>query len=305
MSYGLIFFYKCCPHLFVHVCVACMRGFQLVWCFREDPCVWTVFVCGFKCIYRLCVSGCVVSVYAFRKSVCVWVCVYVVWLECVCVCVCVCVCIYLERVCVVGVECLCVCVWTVTAIHRCWAGQVSCVDWFQAEMQPGSEPGSGFMEHLGFSVVDLSRHLSDEKPGSNVRERETIKETHVLPVAVAPSSCTCWGRATRCPLAEEHERQSWCSIVILEEIKTSQLASFTNTDTKFCFPVYMCRKPTALSTPGLVMQLIRKFMSVGFRIINPFWLLMLLALLVIVLSCLGNAQTITQTPTFTALGCIH
>lgn len=76
-------------------------------------------------------------------------------------------------------------------IHRCWAGQVSCVVWFQAEMQPGSEPESGFMEHLGFSVVDLSRHLSDEKPGSTGHERETIKETHVLAVALAASSCTC------------------------------------------------------------------------------------------------------------------
>lgn len=64
-------------------------------------------------------------------------------------------------------------VWRVCVFeHRWWAGQVSCAVWFQAEMQPGSEPESGFMEHLGFSAADLSRHLSDEKPGSNGRERE-------------------------------------------------------------------------------------------------------------------------------------
>ncbi len=160
-------------------------------------CVCGVYVVGLECVCVCGVCGCV--------CVCVCVCVGV----CVCV-VCVCVlCIYLERVCVVGVECLCVCVLTVTVIHRCWAGQVSCVVWFQAEMQPGSEPESGFTEHLGFSVVDLSRHLSDEKPGSNVRERETIKETR-LPRRCGPQLVHLLRKSYEMPAG----RRTWETVLV-------------------------------------------------------------------------------------------
>lgn len=79
-------------------------------------------------------------------------------------------------------------------------------------------------------------------------------------------------------LMKSYERQSWCSTALLEEIRLSQLASLT----KFSFPVYMCRKPTALSTPSLVMQLIRRFMT-GFKILNAFGLISNSA-------CLVNAQ---------------
>jgi len=53
-------------------------------------------------------------------------------------------------------------------------------------MQPGGEPESGFMKHLGFSAVDLSRHLSDEKPGSNGRERERQQKIPMSSPALWP-----------------------------------------------------------------------------------------------------------------------